>query len=90
MKKKQQTFKVVGGSLEIENLSYNPLAHMLIVKARADPKKDRETQHIALYENYYGISEETWYDLLETPEEDIYKFIEEKIKPIHKHIKGGG
>ena len=85
MKKKQQTFKQVEGSLEIENLSYNPLSQMLIVKTRAEPKVKKA--HLELYENYYGVPEEIWFELIESPDKDTAQFLEERIKPIYKHKK---
>ena len=88
-KQKQKSFRVVEGSLEIENLAYNPLSQMLVVRNKASPERKMNTGGLALYDNYYGVPEEVWFEMLETPDDKLTEFITDRLRPIYKHIKGG-
>jgi len=74
---KQQTFKKVEGSPEVENLAYNYLSKVLTVKYRKSKR----------YENFYEVEENLWHKILEIEEPKLDKLIRKELKPIHKHVK---
>jgi hypothetical protein len=92
MSQKQQTFRGVLDS-EILNVAYNFLSKVLTVKRKLIDNEELKKKQFGAneyYENFWGVPEETWYDMLQVPDKELLEYVERRIKPIFKHKILGG